>query len=144
MNYSKTCDHCGHTLTAFTIHMNAGLASAFVAFSIFRISAGRPVKKRDLNLDHSQYGNFQKLRHFGLIEKRELGAWEMTPTGWAWLTGKTLVLNPAAQFGNTTLPENHPAWLTHAEPRTPIKLADSLPAEWKERASYIAEKAGAA
>ncbi len=144
MNYHKTCDHCGQVTTAYTVHLNRPLALAFLVFADTRIRVGRPVKKGELELSNSQYGNFQKLRHFGVVEKRDGGAWEMTPVGWSFLAGKTLLLNPAGHFGNATLPEGHPAWSTHEEPRVPLKLSDALPEEWRQRAEYVAEKKGVA
>jgi len=60
--------------------------------------AGRRVKeqgglneihKRDLELNTSQYGNFQKLRYFGLITHvdDEGTAWLITRQGWSFLRG---------------------------------------------------------
>lgn len=141
MNYRKACECCGHVVTAYTVNLNRPLVGAFVQFAEVRVRAGEPVRKSELKLGHSQYGNFQKLRHFGLIEKRGQ-RWEMTPLGWSFLRGSARLLNPAGQFGNSTLPEGHPAWSTHEEGRASVSIADVMPEEWRERASYVAEKVG--
>ncbi len=144
MNYSKQCDCCGHIVTAYTIHLNEPLVRAFLTFAAARIRLGRPVKKCEIELDHSGYGNFQKLRHFHLIEKRDAGAWEMTVIGWSFIMGTGSVITPAAQFGNSTLGYDHEAWKTHKDGHRSVSIRDVLPADWKDRAAYMAEKAGAA
>lgn len=153
MNYSRQCQCCGRRVTAYLVHLNAGLVSAFVAFAEARIRLGRPVRKAEIALDHSQYGNFQKLKHFGLVELSTFGnskedeateGWEMTPAGWSFLRGGLAVDTPAAQFGNTTLTADHEAWSTHKEPRRMVTIREVLPTEWQTRAEYAAQKAGAA
>lgn len=144
LDFHKVCEHCGHVVSAYTVRLNAPLLGAFIAFAEARIRTGAPLPKSDLSLGHSQYGNFQKLRHFGLIEKRVAQCWEMTALGWEFLRGRATVLHPAGQFGNSTLPPDHPAWSTLTEPRKAVSIGDVLPAEWRQRASYAAEKAGAA
>lgn len=144
MNWHQTCPHCGVVTTAYTVNLNGPMVTAFVAFAEARIRLGHPLVKGELELDNSQYGNFQKLRHFGLIEPRANRSWEMTSLGWDFLRGREPVLNPAGQFGNSTLPSGHPAWATHKVARHYIRIADVLPEAWKQRAEYAAEKAGAA
>lgn len=141
MNYHETCPHCGAKVTAYLVRLNEPLLGAFLLFAEARIRAGAPVRKSDLPLDHSQYGNFQKLRHFGLVRAVEGGVWEMTPAGWDFLRGRGRVLNPAAQFGNGALPEDHPAWMTHRGERVLVSIRDVLPTAWQQRADYAAEKA---
>jgi hypothetical protein len=124
--------------------LNRALAAAFVAFAERRIRSTGPIKKSEIELSHSQYGNFQKLRHFQLIQKGDDQTWEMTPFGWEFLTGNAMVLNPAGQFGNATLGPDNPAWLTHKGERKAVSIREILPVEWKERLDYVAEKRGAA
>lgn len=144
MNFHDTCPHCGRRVTAYVVHLNAQLLEAFVLFAEARIVANGPIEKAGLELSHSQYGNFQKLRHFRLIERRESNTWEMTPHGWGFLMGQMSVYSPAAQFGNTTLDADHPAWATHKESRQTVRIGDVLPSDWQQRADYVAQKRGAA
>jgi hypothetical protein len=144
MNWSKTCPCCGNVIAAYTINLNRLLVAAFIQFAEGRIRAGEPVRKSELRLGHSQYGNFQKLRHFGLIEKRDGQRWEMTSLGWQWLRGQAKIHNPSGHMANAALPPEHPAWSTHEEPRRLVSITEMMPEEWKVRAHYAAEKAGAA
>lgn len=144
MNYHKTCPHCGAVTTAYTIQMNRPLAEGFVQFALARIAGGAPVKKSELRLTHSQYANFQKLRHFGLVMKHEGQTWEMTGLGWDFFRDRRPVMNPAGQFGNATLTNDHEAWLTHEGKRNTLNLSDVMPDGWRLREDYVAEKAGTA
>lgn len=139
MNYHETCPHCGNRITAYIVKLNEPLISAFVAFAGRRMELGRAVAKRELQLTHSQYGNFQKLRHFGLIAPAGK-AWEMTPLGWDFYYGRKTILTPAAQFGNAPLADDHPAWKTHDGAREAISITDVLKEGWRDRASYKEEK----
>ncbi len=145
MNYQDTCLHCGRKTTAYTLPLNNGLVRAFLSFVDARVRLGRPVMKGELDLTNSQYGNFQNLRHFGLIGQLEKGKeWEMNPLGWAFYNGRAKVLNPAGHLGGETLPEDHLAWSTHDGKRVLVGILDVLPEEYKQRPEFAAEKAGAA
>lgn len=145
MNYHDKCPCCGHKITAYTLPMNEGLIRGFLLFKEARVRLGRPVRKGELGLTNSQYGNFQNLRHFGLLSQVKKGRdWEMTPLGWAFASGRARVLNPAGHLGGATLPDDHLAWSTHPERRTEISIFDVLPEDYKTRPEYQAEKAGAA
>lgn len=145
MNYHDTCRCCGHKVTAYTLPMNEGLIRGFLLFKEARVRLGRPVRKGELGLTNSQYGNFQNLRHFGLLSQVEKGRdWEMTPLGWAFASGRARVLNPAGHLGGETLPDDHLAWSTHPKARELVSIYDVLPLEYKQRAEYQAEKVGAA
>lgn len=144
MNYSETCPCCKRQISAYTLPLNRGLARAFLKFADARIRLGRAVEKGELALTNSEYGNFQNLRHFGIVAQKEKGrAWDFTPTGIGFLNGGAL-LSPCAHFGGETLPDDHLAWSTHDKPRAVVTLASILPVEWKQRAEYRDEKRGAA
>lgn len=146
MKYHDTCPHCGHKTTAYTLPLNEGLVRAFLTFKEARVRLGRPVKKGELGLTNSQYGNFQNLRHFGLIMQTNGKGrdWEMTFLGWDFVTGRKKILNPAGHLGGVTLAEDHLAWSTHPKRRELVSIFDVLPADYKQRPEYQEEKAGAA
>lgn len=145
MNYTSDCPHCGHRITAYTVHMNRPLALAFLAFCDARMRLGRPVEKGEIGLSNSQYSNFMILRHFNLIFQLEKGrAWEFNPLGILFLEGKASVLSPAAHFGGETLGIDHHAWSTHPHKRQMVSLQQVLPEEWKRREEFAAEKSGSA
>ncbi len=131
-------------MTAYTLPLNRGLALAFLTFADARIRLGRPVEKGELGLNNSQYGNFQNLRHFGIVTQLEKGkGWEFTPAGLKFLQGGQ-ILSPVAHMGGKTLEPDHLAWSTHNGPKpAPIRILDILPEEWKQREEFKAEKSDA-
>lgn len=141
MNFHEDCPHCGARISAYTSPLNRGLALAFLEFADQRMALGRPVEKHELELSNSQYGNFQKLRYFGLIQHvAGAKAWEFTKLGSEFFLGKTKVLSPAGHMGGTILDEQHLAWATHPIARKLVSLEDVLPEEWKNREAFKAEK----
>lgn len=141
MNYHEDCPHCGRRITAYTLPLNRGLALAFLKFADARMRLGRPVDKGELGLTNSQYGNFQNLRHFGLIEQLEKGkSWEFTKLGLRFFQGEQKVLSPAGHFGGKTLEPDALAWSTHNGARKEVSIRDVLPDEWKLREEFKAEK----
>lgn len=145
MNYQKTCHHCGHRVTAYTLHLNEPLVRALVAFADARLRIGRPVGKGGIGLTNAQYSNFQNLRHFGFVIQEETGrAWEMTPAGWSFLRGESTVTTPAGHFGGITLAPDHEAWGSHDGRRSEVYIRDILAEGWTDRREFQLEKRGAA
>lgn len=144
MNYHEDCPHCGRRIAAYTVPLNRGLALAFLEFAKQRMTLGRPVDKCEMKLTHSQYGNFPKLRYFGLVDQLEKGkAWDFTKLGLEFFLGKMKILSPAGHFAGKTMDEGHLAWMTHKEGRALISLEQVLPDEWKGLEEYRAEKRSA-
>lgn len=141
MNYHDDCKCCGQRVTAYTAPLNRGLALAFLEFADKRMALGRPIEKHELELSNSQYGNFQKLRYFGLLQHVDgEKAWEFTKLGMEFFLGKTKVLSPAGHMAGVILEEGHLAWMTHNGKRKLVSLEDVLPEEWKNREAFKAEK----
>lgn len=141
MKYSKTCECCGHKVTAYTLMMNEPLCRAFIAFAKERIRLGRPLKKGEIGLSNAQYSNFQNLRHFGIIRQEDKGgAWDVTLLGWMWLSGEARIHSPTAHMGGKTLLYNHEAWDTHPVKPEFITIRERFPELWKERPEYQEEK----
>lgn len=145
MNYQSKCPGCGHIITAYTAPFNRGLARAFLKFADAALRNNGPVDKSTMALTNSEYGNFQKLRYFGLIQQEAKAAgWYFTERGVRFLNGEITILSPAGHFANEILHDDHLAWSTHTGKRTLVSLAMLLPVEWKQRVDYIAEKRGEA
>lgn len=143
MNYHSKCPGCGHLITAYTLPFNRGLARAFLKFADAALKSMGPVDKGQLGLTNSEYGNFQNLRHFGIIQQEAKGkGWYFTERGVRFLNGEITLLSPVAHFGGETLPDDHLAWSTHPGKRAAVSLATLLPAEWKQRQEFQAEKKG--
>lgn len=126
---------------AYTHALNEPLARAFLVFANEYITTKRPVNVNQLTLTHNQLANFQKLRHFGLVINIEKG-YILSTKGEQFYYGETSVLNPAASMDNVTLPDDHPAWQTHARKRERITINSILPYHYKTRVDFKAEKSG--
>lgn len=141
MNYHSDCPHCKRRETAYTLHLSRRLVTAFLTFADARIRLGRPVAKGELGLTPQQYGNFQNLRHFALIQQQErAGPWEFTPLGLRFLRGEIDLPTPVAHMAGETLPQDHLAWSTHKGARSRKTIRDVMPEDWKTREEYMAEK----
>lgn len=141
MNYHEDCRCCGHRITAYTLHLNRKLVVAFLKFVDKRVALRRPIAKGEIGLTNGEYGNFQNLRHFGIVSQFEKGsAWDLTPLGWRFLRGEIDLPTPVAHFKGETLTEDHLAWATHDGPRRRKYIRDLLPEDWKTRPEYQAEK----
>ena len=141
MTYAETCKCCGRKSTAYTEPLNARLVRPFLRLIDARLRLRRPVKKSELELTHSEYGNFQKIKYFGIISyDAELGVWDVTPLGWNFQRGLVKLETPVAHIDDEVLPADHLAWATHKGKRRIVGILDVLPEEFKGRAEYAAEK----
>jgi hypothetical protein len=73
------CQHCGASMKAYWHRITPGLVSTLrKIYDRVSLTNTNMVHKKDLNLTHSEYGNFQKLRFHGLIAryKDDLGHWD--------------------------------------------------------------------
>lgn len=141
MKFATQCESCGHRQVAYTLPFNAGLLWAFTQFADkFIRGAKKGISKGDIGLTNSQYGNFQNLRHFGLIIQYEKGTeWYLTSLGEAFYFGEAGVLTPAGHMAGNTLSDTHEAWATHKVERRTVFIGDVLPTHYKRRADYQAE-----
>lgn len=143
MKYGSTCGECGHVKTAYTLPLNKSMVAAFIRFADRYLREGKPIAKEELGLTNSQYGNFQNLRHFGVIEQREKGSgWHLTALGEAFYFGEHPLLVPVAHMGGETLPYDHEAWATHDDKPVAMMIGDIEATHYKKRPEYQAEKAG--
>lgn len=71
------CPNCGASMKSYWFKITPGLVKALVKMADrIRGTGVNRVHKKELPFGHSEYGNFQKLRFFGLIDKyRENGVW---------------------------------------------------------------------
>ncbi len=141
MNYHCDCEKCGRRTTAYTLHLNRALCVAFLKFSDARVRLRRPVSKGELDLTNGEYGNFQNLRHFGIVAQADkAGPWDFTPLGLEFLAGRVTLPTPVAHMGGVTMDQDDLAWQTHKGSRTRKGIRDILPDEWKARSEYQLEK----
>ena len=142
MKYSKTCNYCGHKITAYTIFLNSCMVAAFCKFTEKYLTRyGASLKKGEIGLSNAQYTNFQNLRHFGIIQQFEKGGrWYLTSLGKNFYFGKSGVTNPAGHLDGETLEYTHEAWKTHDKPRKLTYIDSFLPHQYKQRTEYQEEK----
>ena len=142
MKYKLTCPACDQSVTAYTHHLNAPLALAFVRLVEHYFEARRPVNiNQEIGLDHAQICNFTKLRYFGLVDLIHGHGWVPSTFGIAFYEGRASVSDPSGSLGNQTLPPDHEAWKTHKNPRRNFFLRDVLSDfVYKKRPEYQAEK----
>jgi hypothetical protein len=84
----KYCDCCGAKMVEYTHMLNLPLLTALL--KLYNAGHGEH-HLRDLNLTYSERCNFQKLRYWGLVERREGGRWEMTMHGRFFARGEVRV-----------------------------------------------------
>lgn len=89
------CRDCGGSLKMFWHGLGPALVDTLVVVADHvQKQQLNVVRKSAIELSHSQYGNFQKLRYFGLIHhlkdddgKEIRDAWLITSSGWKFLRG---------------------------------------------------------
>lgn len=142
MKYSIQCPHCSSAQVAYTFPLNASLVSAFIRFAEKFMENGRKgMKKPAMGLTNSQYTNFHKLHHFGIIRQyEESGEWWLTEFGEKFYYAEEGVLNPAGFMAGETLGPNHEAWATHKGERKMVFITEVLPTHYKQRPEYREEK----
>ena len=142
MKYHKSCEYCGHRISAYTIGLNQSQISAFSRFAAKYLENGRkPLLKPAIGLSNAQYTNFHNLVYFGIIFKApEHDGWYLTELGEKFYYGETDILTPAGFMGGQALSEEHEAWKTHDKPRKLVNIRDLMPLEWKKRPQYQQEK----
>ena len=106
------CEHCGAAITKYWHKLTPVLVDALIiAHKAVVANDENHIDKGDLQLSHSQYGNFQKLRFHGLIAKWKeadeagikawrRGHWLITKRGAAFLRGEEDVPYKVQTFRN--------------------------------------------
>lgn len=106
----KVCNCCGAKLNGRWEHISKGIAENLIRFRIEAIKKGNKVHLiKDLNLTHSQYNNFQKLRFHGLIahyknpitKEEESGYWLLTKRGNQFCKNEASIPKKVLVFRNT-------------------------------------------
>ena len=111
--------------------LNKGLVRSL--FAAYRAGGIAPVRIRDLDLDHNQMANFQKLQHWGLAEmaadkagNHRRGYWRVTHAGAEFLTfGRTVPRKVWTFRGKVTE-------MDHSQQISPLNVWDGyrLPEAW--------------
>ena len=103
---TERCEHCGASLKKYFHSITPGLVKVLVKCYVYASEHDNEFKMRDLKLDHSEYGNFQKLRFHALIaKKKEDGekverTWLVTSRGADFLKGTIQIPDKVQTFRN--------------------------------------------
>jgi hypothetical protein len=103
---NEICEHCGAALKKYWHSMTPGLVKILVKCYAYASTHDNLFKMKDLELDHSEYGNFQKLRFHGLIAKHKVSGdveervWLLTHRGAEFLKGEIQVPAKVQTFRN--------------------------------------------
>jgi hypothetical protein len=140
MKFTKTCECCGHKLTAYVHKLNVPLASALIKlFEFYEVNKRRANLDKDLKLTYNQQSNFQKLKYWDLVHRNKDG-WIPTQRGSAFIKGEIAILNAVASMNQEMLPYYHEAWKTHKKPLRIIYINDLVEYTYKQKEDYQEEK----
>ena len=100
------CPYCHASLKKYWHSITPGLVKTLIKCYVYASEHDNEFKMRDLNLDHSEYGNFQKLRFHALIAKRKQDGervervWLITGRGADFLKGVMTIPDRVQTFRN--------------------------------------------
>lgn len=130
----ETCEHCGAKLRHYWHRITPGLVKILVKCYEYASTHENLFMMKDLNLDHSEYGNFQKLRFHGLIAKNKVDGvvqervWLLTHRGAEFLKGTIQIPVRVQTFRNRV--EDHDSELVTV---TDVMRSDPY---WESNFSY--------
>lgn len=129
-----TCPECGSSTQRYWHKLTPGLVTTLVkVYAKVCEKQENKVEKSELDLDHSEYGNFQKLRLHALIAKYKedgrvhRGTWVITKRGADFLKGKIEIPDRVRTFLNrveahsdnmvnvTRVMAGNPYWEEHSD-----------------------------
>lgn len=121
--------------------MTKSLLASFKIFATKAIEKNNQGVKRDEirdSLSFTQYGEFNRLRFFGLIEQndREGGKWFLTSLGLDFFSGTKPIISIAGAFNKQPLPPYHPAWATEPRVREEKFITDIFPGKIEKYPDY--------
>ena len=97
------------------------------------------LRKEDIGLNNSQYGNWSNLKFFGII--RQEGSKRFPTDLWvSFFLGNSPIKTPCAFMGAETLGDSHPARETHPSPRKEVWIGDFFKKTQDQKEKYQQEK----
>ena len=111
------CETCGANTVEYKFHLGAGLKRALV--QLYKAGTGE-VHRTDMKHINNDFGNFTKLKFFGLVEPvynkdgtRKGGTWRITQLGIDFLMGKVPVNKYVWTYRNSFLRFDGPLIYVH-------------------------------
>lgn len=105
------CPSCGANRRTYIRHLEGYLIDGLRALA----AHGGEGHTRDLGLSRSSYGNFARLRLFGLVEKIGGGRYRITDTGSRFLAGEGEIHTTLHVYRNRVVKRLEPMLLDDAE-----------------------------
>lgn len=102
----EICANCGESMKAYWHNITTGLVSDLIKAIEFVKSNNKNSfhLARDLQLNKSEYNNFQKLRFHGLVAKdKKVGYWLITKRGGQFLRGEISIPKSVQTFRNQVI-----------------------------------------
>ena len=124
------CPHCGAKMVEYKHGLNRGLLTGLRAIAKAGWG-GKTVKLRTLELNNSEWDNFQKLQYWDLVSKvgsKKSGNWKITELGQQFVSGEK--------------PVNHYVWTYRGVRQRyegPPLFIDNVLSGYKYRPQYAAE-----
>jgi len=120
---TEKCPHCGAAMNKYWHKLTPGLVKTLIeVYKHVSASGENKVSKKELKLNHSQYGNFQKLRFHALIAKYKVNG--------EWHKGEWLITQRGADFLKCTIqiPEKVQTFRNRVEDHSPelVTVADVM------------------
>lgn len=128
MEKIKICECCGAKMVEYKHILNKGLVSALYELGRYR----EPVALTELEITRNQWTNFQKLRYWGLVEKKRTmtgagtGCWFVTSIGRDFINGSIAIPQIAWSFRGESI---------RLEGRN-ILFSDIYTPEYRQRIDY--------
>lgn len=98
------CIHCGASLMSHKHKLTPGLVVILLkVYKRICEKGENSITMKELNLDHSEFGNFQKLRFHAMIAKQEDKTWLITQRGTDFLKGKVQVPDHVETYRNRVI-----------------------------------------
>jgi len=109
----EICEHCGAKTKKYWHKLTPGLVKTLVkVYEKISEKQQNIIYKKELKLDHSEYGNFQKLRFHALIAKYKIdGVWDhlswcITKRGALFIKGEIIIPSKVQTYRNKVLTHN--------------------------------------
>lgn len=93
---TKYCECCGAKITEYKHNLSVGLVKSLAKFTL--VARNSPVVAlKKVGFDNNSFNNFQKLRYFGLVERKN-GGWSITEKGKSFLFNKIPISDHVITF----------------------------------------------
>ena len=134
MTTNDRCQHCGAKMNKYWHRLTPVMVRALVkTLQVVRDQDNNHVQISDVDLSHSEYGNYQKLRYHGLIAKHHddegnFDGWLITKRGGQFLRGEVCLPLRVQTFRNRVVEhDSQLVYISDVIGHTPFTQLDFSP-----------------